>query len=231
VKSFVASKEKLTGVVEDFATKSAPEALPVRIERPPVVVTPEKPKSALMAIPPAPSNTVAPVLDVEPAKSPDLVVAMRQPTDSKPVPPATIEERISTSRADPEPPAPSEAGSAIMADKQPEQIASLSVKPDPVISEKRAQPRPASKALSGYIVQIAFSDAPTAQRLAESMERRGFAVSVTEAGDRSVRVRFGNFTARDDAERQLRSLRQQGLQGIVLNLPQAFRPEAAASLP
>jgi hypothetical protein len=64
----------------------------------------------------------------------------------------------------------------------------------------------------------------------EAMERRGFAVSVTETGETgAVRVRLGNFVARDDAERQLRALRQEGLKGIVINLPQAFRPESTSA--
>jgi hypothetical protein len=41
-----------------------------------------------------------------------------------------------------------------------------------------------------------------------------------------VRLRVGNFTLRDEAERQLQALRQDGLKGIVLNLPQVYRPEA-----
>lgn len=85
--------------------------------------------------------------------------------------------------------------------------------------------------LSGYIVQIAFSDVTAAQRWAERMERKGFAVSVTEAGEAgAVRVRFGNFTVRADAERQLTTLRQEGLRGIVLNLPQGFRPETPSAV-
>jgi hypothetical protein len=64
------------------------------------------------------------------------------------------------------------------------------------------------------------------------MERRGYAVSVTEAGtDGSLRVRLGNFTVRDEAERQLRNFKQEGINGIIINLPQAFRPEARSSLP
>jgi cell division protein FtsN len=64
------------------------------------------------------------------------------------------------------------------------------------------------------------------------MAKRGFAVSLTEAGaEGSLRVRLGNFAARDDAERQLRTFKQDGLNGIVISLPQAFRPEARTSVP
>jgi hypothetical protein len=45
------------------------------------------------------------------------------------------------------------------------------------------------------------------------------------AGAGSVRVRIGSFAVRDDAERQLQTLYQDGLKGIVLNFPQAYRPE------
>jgi len=41
-------------------------------------------------------------------------------------------------------------------------------------------------------------------------------------------VRIGNFGVRDEAERQLRTLRQEGLSGIIISLPQAYRPEARA---
>jgi hypothetical protein len=40
-----------------------------------------------------------------------------------------------------------------------------------------------------------------------------------------VRVRIGNFTGREEAERQLQALRQDGLKGMVLNLPRAYRPQ------
>jgi len=88
------------------------------------------------------------------------------------------------------------------------------------------------KALEGFIIQLAFSDKEKAQRWAESMEKRGFAVSLTEAGtEGALRVRLGNFPVREEAERQLRVFKQEGLNGIVINLPQAFRPVARTSIP
>jgi cell division protein FtsN len=64
------------------------------------------------------------------------------------------------------------------------------------------------------------------------MEKRGYAVSITEAGtEGALRVRLGNFTQREDAERQLRNFKQEGLTGIIINLPQGFRPEARSSIP
>lgn len=86
-----------------------------------------------------------------------------------------------------------------------------------------------SKVLEGYIIQLAFKDRGDAQRWAETMERRGYAVSVTEAGGMElVRVRVGNFLVREEADRQLASLKQEGLIGIVINLPQAYRPDTRA---
>lgn len=85
---------------------------------------------------------------------------------------------------------------------------------------------PSPKVLHGFVIQLAFGETRDARHWAETLERRGFAVSLTEAGaSGSVRVRIGNFTGREEAERQLQALRQDGLKGIVLNLPQAYRPE------
>jgi cell division septation protein DedD len=107
-----------------------------------------------------------------------------------------------------------------------QQLALVKNKPMENIPEKKALARPLPKALEGYVIQLAFSDKGAAQHWAETLERRGFAVSMTQAGSAgSLRVRFGNFAVRDDAERQLRTLRQKGLNGIVINLPQAYRPE------
>jgi hypothetical protein len=41
----------------------------------------------------------------------------------------------------------------------------------------------------------------------------------------------GNFALREEADRQLRSLRQDGLSGIVINLPQAYHPDVRSSSP
>ena len=85
---------------------------------------------------------------------------------------------------------------------------------------------PSAKVLQGFVIQLAFGETAEARRWAEALEQRGFAVSLTEVGGSgAVRVRIGNFTGRDEAERQLHALRQDGLKGIVLNLPQAYRPE------
>jgi cell division septation protein DedD len=86
--------------------------------------------------------------------------------------------------------------------------------------------------LQGFIIQVAFQDKQKAQSWAEKMMQRGYVVSVTEAGpEGSLRVRLGNFAVRDEAERQLQTFKQEGMSGIIINLPQAFRPEAVSSIP
>ncbi|HET8563730.1 MAG TPA: SPOR domain-containing protein [Candidatus Binatia bacterium] len=91
---------------------------------------------------------------------------------------------------------------------------------------KSTAPRPISKPLEGYIIQLSFPFKNEAQRWAGLLEKRGFSLSMTEAGaDQTVRVRIGNFAVREEADRVLRKLRQEGLTGIVLNLPESFRPE------
>lgn len=113
----------------------------------------------------------------------------------------------------------------------PEQLASLK-KPSENLAEKKPLTRATPKPLEGFIIQIAFNDKEKAQSWAEKMEQRGYAVSVTEAGGAgSLRVRLGNFAVRDEAERQLKNLKQDGMTGIIINLPQAFRPEARSSVP
>jgi cell division protein FtsN len=113
-----------------------------------------------------------------------------------------------------------------------EQLALLKNKPAEVAPAKPAVARAAPKSLEGFIIQLAFNDKEKAQRWAEAMEKRGYAVSLTEAGgEGSLRVRLGNFSARDEAERQLRAFKQDGLSGIVISLPQAFRPQARTSIP
>ena len=88
---------------------------------------------------------------------------------------------------------------------------------------------PLSKVLQGFVIQLTFGEMRDARHWTEALERRGFAVSLTEAGaSGSVRVRIGNFTGREEAERQLQTLRRDGLKGIILNLPQAYRPEIPA---
>ena len=88
-----------------------------------------------------------------------------------------------------------------------EQLALLK-KPNAPIVEDNPLARPAAKTLEGFIIQIAFTDKEKAQRWAETMERRGYSVSLTEAGtEGALRVRLGNFTMRDEAERQRRTAR------------------------
>jgi sporulation related protein len=111
----------------------------------------------------------------------------------------------------------------------PEQLALLR-KPADVIVENKPAMR-TLKALEGFVIQVAFNDKDKAQHWAEGMERRGYTVSITETGtEGALRVRLGNFVVRDDAERQLRTFKQEGLNGIIINLPQGFQP-ARSSVP
>ncbi|MBI2366175.1 MAG: SPOR domain-containing protein [Deltaproteobacteria bacterium] len=113
-----------------------------------------------------------------------------------------------------------------------EQVASARVKQTDPAPEKKTSARPVAKNLEGFVIQLAFTEANAAQRWAKTLEQRGYTVSITEAGGNgSFRVRMGNFALREEANRQLRSLRQEGLSGIVINLPQAYRPHVRASSP
>jgi DedD protein len=113
-----------------------------------------------------------------------------------------------------------------------EQVASARVKQTDLVPEKKTSTRPAVKNLEGFVIQLAFTEANTAQHWAKTLEQRGYAVSITEAGgNASFRVRMGNFALREEADRQLRSLRQEGLSGIVINLPQAYRRDVRSSSP
>jgi DedD protein len=113
-----------------------------------------------------------------------------------------------------------------------EQVASARVTPTDQVPEKKTSARPVVKNLEGFVIQLAFTEANAAQHWAKTLEQRGYTVSITEAGhDASFRVRMGNFALREEADRQLRSLRQEGLSGIVINLPQAYRPEVRSAPP
>ena len=192
-----------------------------------------KPEQAKLA---APQNytsakvPVTPKLAIE-TKLPEAVAAPRVPyglpgrAPEQAAPPAVViiePQRI----VEVKPPAPSNEKPA------GEQLALLKNKPPEVAPAKPELARRAPKALEGFIIQLAFNDKEKAQRWAEAMEKRGYAVSLTEAGSEgSLRVRLGNFSVRDEAERHLRTLKQDGLNGIVISLPQAFRPEARTSIP
>ena len=113
--------------------------------------------------------------------------------------------------------------------QSPEQLALLRKPAEGIVETKPAMR--AVKPLEGFVIQIAFNDRGKAQHWAENMERRGYAISITEIGtEGALRVRLGNFVVRDDAERQLRSFKQEGMNGIIINLPQGFQP-ARSSVP
>jgi hypothetical protein len=106
------------------------------------------------------------------------------------------------------------------------------LKEPPLFERQQAKAAPveqpvAPPVLQGFVIQLTFGEMQAARHWAETLEQRGFAVSLTEAGGgETVRVRIGNFTTRDEAERQLQALRREGHKGMVLNFPQAYRPGA-----
>jgi sporulation related protein len=189
------------------------------------VKTEEMPVEKKQSIPEKP---IAPTsITKGPAKMPAI-------EESKPLPlPSVVKTEaprgeIKSPQAPTAPTAPPE----IVREKPAGEQLALLKKPSDSIVENKPLAHPAAKVLEGFIIQIAFADKAKAQHWAETMERRGYAVSVTEAGvEGALRVRLGNFAARDDAERQLRSLKQDGMSGIIINLPQGFKPEARSSVP
>lgn len=169
------------------------------------------------------------------AKLPEPVALPRASAKSvEPAPPVETSRPAASAKPAAAPSVPTSVAPPAQASEKglSEPLALLKNRPAEVAQVKPAGLRPAAKPLAGFIVQLAFNDKEKAQRWAESMAKRGYAVSLTEAGtEGSLRVRLGNFSARDEAERQLRTFKQDGLHGIVISLPQAFRPEARTSVP
>ena len=216
-------------------TLSVP-AQPVAKSPLPVIQAPARSAAAAPATPIAkedskPAEIVsAPPVAVQPAPPQRPV----EPTLSVPAQPvAKTTPPVIEAPARPVVSAPPQAVEKTPAKVTAEQLASLVSRPPDAMPIKPAVARPAApKPLEGFIIQLAFNDKERAQRWAEGMEKKGFAVSVTEAGaEGALRVRLGNFVLRDEAERQLKTLKQEGLTGIILNLPHAFRPEARTSIP
>src|SRR5207253_2127055 len=71
-----------------------------------------------------------------------------------------------------------------------DRVALLKDKPGDSVPDKKDLVKPVPKALEGYIIQLAFSERKSAQRWAETLQRRGYAVSVTEAGIAAPLQRF-----------------------------------------
>ena len=210
-----------------------------------VVDTPKSPPVAIYVPPPEPPKVERAVTPTATAESMPAEVVRAPPVAVRPVPPQPPLEIIlpgpaQTTNAPPvvdETTRPGALAPTPVAEEAPakqigEQLALLGNKPTATALARPPIARTAPKPLEGFIIQLAFNDKERAQRWAEGMEKKGFAVSLTEAGaEGALRVRLGNFVLRDDAERQLRTIKQEGLNGIILNLPQAFRPEARTSIP
>jgi len=223
-------------------TKAAPAPASAKVETQPMEVKPSPP-----AVTAKPKETVAEkpaneqvVLLRKPAeaiseKAPTAKATVHtpMPEQARPAPPISVAKpQAPAIEVKPTPPAVAAKSKETVAERLANEQVALLTKPIESIPERKPLTHSAQKALEGFIIQVAFNDKEKARHWAESMERRGYAVSVTEAGtDGALRVRLGNFPLRDDAERQLRNFKQDGLSGIVINLPQAFRPEARSSVP
>jgi DedD protein len=211
--------EKMKAVSTTEMTKvETPVPAPRSIENVPAQA--KSPQANVSGVVASPAPSAKPTTDPprpREASKPDLgpSVAKAPVTETKPLPPVVTAPPREISAEKP----------------NAEQIALLK-KPADIVPEKRPMARPEPKALEGFIIQLGFNDKEKARRWAEAMERRGYAVSITEAGaEAALRVRLGNFALREEAERQLRSFKQEGLSGIIINLPQGFRPEARSSIP
>jgi DedD protein len=203
----------------------------------PVIVT-RAPKAAEISLPASPPPTkitdASPNVVQRPVEIPASAPAVRvaEPAKSAPLPSVAKVEPAVVAPMPPAPvisPTPREAtGEKTGGD----QIALLKNKPIESLPERKPLVRPVPRVLEGFVVQLAFNDKEKARSWAEAMEKRGYAVSITEAGaEGALRVRLGNFAQRDEAERQLRNFKQEGLNGIIINLPQGFRPVARSSIP
>lgn len=223
-------------------TKPAPAPSVAKVETQPMEV-----KSSPPAVTAKPKETVAEkpaneqaVLLRKPAeaiseKAPTAKATVHtpMPEQAKAAPPISVAKpQAPAIEVKPTPPAVTAKPKEPVAEKPANEQVALLNKPIESIPERKPRTHSAQKVLEGFVIQLAFNDKEKARNWAESMERRGYAVSITEAGtDGALRVRLGNFPLRDDAERQLRNFKQDGLSGIVINLPQAFRPEARSSVP
>jgi hypothetical protein len=209
----------------ESSAKEAPTSKPAEedhvLARPVTVAT-------VSTTPDPPAKPLSPAPAVDPAldKSPGTPFARKFDTPGvvavEPVRPIRPEAKVPVA-------APIEENRS----EKAEQLALLRKPPEAIVEPPRPPlARPAQKPLEGFIIQLAFSDKDKAQSWAERMQQRGYAVSVTQAGTEGpLRVRLGNFALREDAERQLRNFKQEGMAGIIINLPQAFRPEARSSVP
>jgi cell division protein FtsN len=212
----IASGAPTVGVAKSAPSKVAdPQTAPDKSPEPPATRKLEQPAPPLARLPQAKATEAPQTRPLPDAVAPALGVAKVEPAPA----------------IKPEAKMPLAAPIQESANEKPEQLALLR-KPAEPLAEKPVVTRPAPKPLEGFIIQVAFNDKGKAQSWAEKMQQRGYAVSVTEAGaEGSLRVRLGNFAMRDEAERQLRNFKQEGMSGIIINLPQAFRPEARSSLP
>lgn len=206
------------------------------IEKPSLPSTPKiETKPMLASRPPPPENKTetvppptTPKIDVEPA----VAIPPRPAEPKTGSMPSAAMPQIESKPSVSVPPSPESVESPRREKSAPEQGEQLALKRKPavVVPERKAVlPKPAVRSLGGYIVQLSFADKDSAQREAAKLEREGFVISLTAAGSGSLRLRVGNFSTHDDAARQLKKLQAEGLRGIVLSLPEDYRPEIRPS--
>ncbi len=194
----------------------------------PAVLRRIEPSKSEIAMRPEVKSDAVPAARLITEKTPEVVPARKVET---PTPAAVAKVEPQTTKPASMPSVAATFPENAVGKNAPEQLALLRKPPEPAI-EKKSLTRQAPRFLEGFIIQIAFNDKEKAQGWAEKMAQRGYAVSVTEAGaEGALRVRLGNFAVRDEAEQQLRNFKQEGMSGIIINLPLAFRPEARVSVP
>lgn len=147
---------------------------------------------------PVSAPVIAPLLDVKPlpVQAPPLI-------DNKPatVAPALIETKPVVEQNIPK------------ADVKPKAETKPANKP---VTKSAA--KPVTKAHSGFVVQVgAFANADAAKKLQEKLLKQGYASYTEKIGDKT-RVRIGDFTTHEQAEKVRRKLEIQGMQPNVLNL-------------
>jgi hypothetical protein len=215
----------------------------------------QKDKDAKLSLGPTASKLPAPLrqsgaseeskLPLTKEKAPTPSPTAMLPSASKEIKPqanfVTTKELAATQKENPKPANREPPITALNTGSKPEEPSAEALKQELALArndeikhlpESKSLVRPVPKALEGYIIQVAFKDRSEARRWGDIFQQRGYAVSTTESGTaESLRVRIGNFSIRDAAERELKNIRKDGLTGIILNLPQAYRPEVHSSLP
>ncbi|HEY1128599.1 MAG TPA: SPOR domain-containing protein, partial [Roseateles sp.] len=179
--------------------------------------------------PPLSVPTREPLVQAEPASTPEPVTAVARP-------PAVAEKIIDKPVDKPVEKAAEKAAEKPVAEKPPVKVAEKhpekpADKPKPraadgaraqaLLDGKEAAAAPAAAA-GRFIVQVgAFGENKAAQDVRNKVEKLGlktYAQAVDTSDGRRVRVRLGPFASRDEAERAAAKLKSAGLPGAILTL-------------